>query len=179
MQHLLHTTMADVYFGGWHPDIVENIRQQMLDSGYDNAAELSEDEVWDWANEEVRFEAESWWASICRAEDPCYWLVIADLGLWNGHHKGGKIFPSLIKALSDCCDNMDDVTIYEDHHGSVTVCGYHHDGRNKYSLYRLSDLGADYYERNKWRLSMQTLCEFCDRPAYRRAAKLRKLLGYC
>ena len=179
MQHLLYTTDPDVFFSGFSPDYKDNARQQMLDCGYENAAELSEDAVWEWANEEIRFESDSWWQSIRQVEDSCYWLVIADLGLWNGHHKGGNIFPSLLKALSDCCDHMDDVTIYEDHHGSVTICGYHHDGRNKYSLYRLSDLGADWYWRNKWRLSTQTLCEFLDRPAYRRAAKLRKLLGYC
>lgn len=178
MQHLLYTTDPDVLFSGFSPDYEDNARQQMIECGYEEA-ELTESCVRGWIDEELRIHADEFHYELRHADDPCRWLVIADLGLWTGRHDGGRVFYRLTEAVSACLDGMNDATIVEDHHGNVTIHGYHHDGHNVYHLYRLSNLGEDWYICNEASHTWREICEFLDRPAYRRAARLRKLFGYC
>lgn len=61
-------------------------------------------------------------------------LVIADLGLWDGHRHSWALCPSLETAIRKCLSGMDDFKIVEDGRGKVTITGYHHDGTNVYEL---------------------------------------------
>ena len=62
-------------------------------------------------------------------------LVIADLGLWNGHRSGYKEIPS--GNIRDCLYSEHDYsTWYVDKEGDLRCDDIHHDGTNHY-LYRV------------------------------------------
>lgn len=62
-------------------------------------------------------------------------LVVADLGLWNGRHKGSALIRS--GRLSDCFHtNCDCATWYVDGRKNLRCDASHHDGNNHY-LYRV------------------------------------------
>lgn len=62
-------------------------------------------------------------------------IVIADLGLWNGHHCGYK---RITNNISDCLYDNDCAYAewYVDRYNELRFTGYHHDGCNTY-LYRV------------------------------------------
>ncbi len=62
-------------------------------------------------------------------------LVIADLGLWNGHFSGYKEINS--GKISDCLYTGEDYAEwYIDELGDLCMTGIHHDGTNHY-IYRV------------------------------------------
>jgi hypothetical protein len=74
-------------------------------------------------------------------------LVIADLGLWNGHRSGYKEIPS--GNIRDCLYSQNDFTTwYVDRHGDMRCDDVHHDGINHY-LYRVYRDGIP-EERRDW-----------------------------
>lgn len=177
MFRTLLTTMEDVYFGGFY-NAETAAKEDLLDCGYDDA-EITEDLIRRHIYSIIEDESENFWSAIRRAEDPYYWLVIADIGTWQGRRDGGKVFNGLTEALMACVDDVDDYTIAEDHRGNVVIHAYHHDGTNHFQLYRLSERGADWYvnkgDRNGY--SWQEICERLDHPSYRRNARLGTLLN--
>ena len=62
-------------------------------------------------------------------------LIIADLGLWDGHKSAYKFVPNnLQEVLLNCCG--DDMRVY--YNGKDIVCDdYHHDSTNHYIFYEL------------------------------------------
>ncbi len=62
-------------------------------------------------------------------------IIIADLGLWDGRHRGYKEIES--GNIADCLySDMDYNTWYVDKHGDLRCDAVHHDGTNHY-LYRV------------------------------------------
>ena len=61
-------------------------------------------------------------------------VCFADLGLWDGHHKGAKIFGTNVKDILHT--NWDYTSWYCDRY-NVRSTAAHHDGRNHY-LYRVA-----------------------------------------
>ena len=61
-------------------------------------------------------------------------VCFADLGLWDGHHKGAKIFGTNVKNILS--SNWDYTSWYCDRY-NVRSTAAHHDGRNHY-LYRVA-----------------------------------------
>ncbi len=75
-----------------------------------------------------------------------YYVVLADLGLWNGRRKGGKVIKGLWNAINACFEDYNE--IYQD--GLLLkVKAIHHDGVNHMKIRELTDKGVGYYERNK------------------------------
>lgn len=76
-----------------------------------------------------------------------YYLVVADLGLWNGHKKAvtewrNYTAESLGQLCTDFCSRfitaLDAVSIHADlRDGAIVFDGVHHDGSNNYRLYAL------------------------------------------
>lgn len=68
-------------------------------------------------------------------------LITGKLGLWDGIH---TIYPmkwnSLIGAIQRCANSADNIKVEADC-GVIHVYAYHHDGINKFDIYKLSKKG--------------------------------------
>lgn len=73
------------------------------------------------------------------------YIVLADLGLWNGRFDGGKIITGLWNAISQCFEDYNE--IYEEG-GRLKVTAHHHDGTNYFQIKELTERGKGYAERN-------------------------------
>ena len=56
-------------------------------------------------------------------------VAIADLGLWNGRHRGVKILNDSLDSIFQLLGSYDDYEIYVDDK-DLQIIGYHHDGTN-------------------------------------------------
>ncbi len=65
--------------------------------------------------------------------------VYADLGLWYGHKKGSKEFKNIRNAISECCEDYNE--LYEDQYGNLYLDAYHHDGCNTFLFKKVTDKG--------------------------------------
>ena len=173
MPKLLHTTMPDVYY----KDFVsaENAAyQELIDLGICEN-ELTGDRIADHIRTTMTLLSDEWWSRIRYScppyEKPCYWLIVADLGLWDGRRSACRVFRNLQDALFACVEKMDDYTIAEDRYGVAVIHGYHHDGCNVYRLYRLSEQGVNRYRRGVYSVNV-----FAENSRYRKPARLSKLL---
>ena len=104
------------------------------------------------------------------------WLVIADVGTWQGRKKGGHVFTSLADAIRCMMENLEDFTLFEDEHGHVTGRGHHHDGTNYFDLYRLSNAGVNFLNNNAGKLPQCELCERLAAPHNRRNARVLAMI---
>ena len=68
-------------------------------------------------------------------------LVTGKLGLWDGTH---TIVPvrveNLVSAIQKCANSADNIKVEADC-GVIHVYAYHHDGTNKFDIYKLSKKG--------------------------------------
>ncbi len=173
-KHLIYTNEIDRAFGSYD-EAEKCAREALLD--FHAAEEITDDMIWRWLYDSLDTHAEDFWSEV-RAHDEGTWLVIADVGTWQGRRDGGKVFTDLTSALRTVCNNMDYITIEEDAHGSVHATGCHHDGTNHYDIYRLSPRGEAWYQENEPYTDRQTLCETLAKAHNRRAGRLRKALGW-
>ena len=59
------------------------------------------------------------------------YIILAELGLWNGTFAGGKIIAGLWNAISQCFEDYNE--IYEEG-GRLKVIAHHHDGNNYFQI---------------------------------------------
>lgn len=83
---------------------------------------------------------------VKRINDGAY-LVVADLGLWDGRRAGGKIFGSLLGVINEVGNGCDDVR-YEIKDNDLVITARHHDGTNYYTVRYVTPRGYDWAERN-------------------------------
>lgn len=84
------------------------------------------------------------------------YLIIADLGLWFGNRRGGKVVKGLWNAISSTFEDYN--TIYQEGR-TLKVDAIHHDGTNHFEIYELTEKGEEWYNRNNdWR-SREDVCE--------------------
>ena len=74
-------------------------------------------------------------------------LVVADLGLWDGRHAGGRIIGSLLSVLRECANGCDDIK-YEIKDDDLVITGNHHDGTNIYTVKYITPKGFAWAMRN-------------------------------
>ena len=72
---------------------------------------------------------------------PCRILAIAELGLWNGIHKGFKFYDNISEILYSDCEDAE--WYVED--DKLKAVMHHHDGTNYISYYLVND-GVDGYD---------------------------------
>lgn len=137
-------------------------------------SEISDDEAYQWAYEEVNRYADDLMVEVRTADKnhPSMWVISAKLGLWNGTFDGGRVFQSLEDAVRAAWDKMDDFEICEDEHGETFMIGHHHDGSNTYHLRRVKDVGAEWYEDSVWGVSDRELVEHLMQPKNSEPANL-------
>ena len=74
-----------------------------------------------------------------------YYIVLADLGLWNGRFDGGKVIQGLWNAISECFEDYNE--IYQEDQ-LLRVKAIHHDGTNYFTIRELTPRGLEYYRNN-------------------------------
>lgn len=172
--HIIHTNEIDVSFGSY--DATEEAAREALLEDHEED-EITEDMIWHWIYDVMEVNGSEFWHEVeCVSDGP--WLVIADIGTWHGHLPGGKVFDTLRQAVSEIVSKMDYVTIEETNGGSVHATCVHHDGRNHYDLYRLSERGKAWYKNHGDDLDRRTICETLSKPHNRCAPHLRKAFGW-
>ena len=172
--HIIHTNEIDVSFGSY--DAAEEAAREALLEDHEED-EITADMIWRWIYDVMEINGSDFWREVERVSDGP-WLVIADIGTWRGRFPGGKVFDTLRQAVSEIVSNMDCVTIEETERGSVHATCVHHDGRNHFDVYRLSDRGRAWYENHGDNLDWQTICETLAKTYNRRAPHLRKAFGW-
>ena len=75
------------------------------------------------------------------------YVILADLGLWNGHAAGGKVIKGLWNAISKCFEDYNHIYEYR---RRLCVDAIHHDGTNHFQIKELTSKGLDYVENHQY-----------------------------
>lgn len=105
------------------------------------------------------------------------YIILADLGLWNGRFDGGDIIVGLWNAISKCFEDYNE--IYEEG-GRLKVTAHHHDGTNYFQIKELTERGEEYAERHKWDMSDRELHQklFNDSHYSRNVRAFKEVYGW-
>lgn len=104
-----------------------------------------------------------------------YFLIEADLGLWDGRRKARKIANSFDNAINSCLSSLEHYSVtYEK--GEVLVEGSHHDGSNSFTIKPLSKRGMEYYDRHEYdpKMTDAELYEKLSHKDYTKKLKLKE-----
>lgn len=113
--------------------------------GYETDDEYELREFMDEMNSEYLYDEQTNIESHEKWHGEKYYVVLADLGLWDGRQDGGRVFKGLWNAISACFEDFNE--IYQD--GMLLkVKAIHHDGTNHFEIRELTQKGLEYYERN-------------------------------
>lgn len=112
-----------------------------------------------------------------KKNEPKQYIVLADLGLWNGRFDGGKILTGLWEAISECFEDFNE--IYEEG-GKLKVVAHHHDGTNYFEIKELTERGEEYAERHKWDMNDRELHQklFNDSHRSRNVRLFKEIYGW-
>ena len=75
------------------------------------------------------------------------YVILADLGLWNGRAEGGKIIKGLWNAISKCFEDYNHIYEYR---RRLCVDAIHHDGTNHFQIKELTPKGLEYVENHPY-----------------------------
>lgn len=75
------------------------------------------------------------------------YIILADLGLWDGRAEGGKIIKGLWNAISKCFEDYNHIYEYR---RRLCVDAIHHDGTNHFQIKELTPKGLDYVENHQY-----------------------------
>lgn len=75
------------------------------------------------------------------------YVILADLGLWNGRAEGGKIIKGLWNAISKCFEDYNHIYEYR---LRLCVDAVHHDGTNHFQIKELTPVGLTYIENHPY-----------------------------
>lgn len=82
-----------------------------------------------------------------KEHDAKTYVILADLGLWNGRAEGGKIINGLWNAISKCFEDYNHIYEYR---RRLCVDAIHHDGTNHFQIKELTPVGLDYVENHPY-----------------------------
>ena len=138
----------------------ENLQQYIYDT--------NQDYLWDEKSNVEYYEKEN---------GQKQYIVLADLGLWNGRFDGGKIITGLWNAISKCFEDYNE--IYEEG-GRLKVTAHHHDGTNYFQIKELTERGKGYAERHEWDMSDRELHQklFNDSHYSRNVRAFKEIYGW-
>ena len=110
------------FTGKYYKQLLEDVRSFYPENTDDEIDEIA----CDWLYEDYD-------DLIIRTDEPLRIIGIADLGLWDGHHIGWKMYDKFSDIFYSECDYS---TRYLDRYHNLRFYGVHHDGRNEV-LYRI------------------------------------------
>jgi hypothetical protein len=134
--------------------------------------EIDDETIFDWCHETLN----DYWNDFkinlgCYGESKQY-LILANLGLWDGQHDGGKIVQGLLNSIWKTLEDTN--TIYEDGRGVLKVEAKHHDGTNHFTIYELTEKGEVFAENNCYMDDRELHQKIFDNKNYRRNVNLIK-----
>lgn len=134
--------------------------------------EITDDTVYEWCHETLSMYWDDLKINIGSYGEDNQYLIIADLGLWNGRQAGGKIIKGLYNSISKTLEDYN--KIYEERRGVLKIRASHHDGTNHYIIYEITKKGEQFIENNPY-ISDRTLHEkLLNNRNYRRNVNLIK-----
>lgn len=117
-----------------------------------------EEKMYDYADETVRDYLEDLRMEIKSHEDKHgekFYLVLADIGRWDGRYAGGRVIKGLWNTLNK---TMDDYTKFYQDGKTLKVSTANHDGSSSFEIYELTKRGEHWYN-NSNDLSWRNICE--------------------
>ena len=116
----------------------------------DDSIEEDSEEYWDAVNDMIDLEIEDFRTNAAFDFDLGECLVMETAGLWNGYSDGAGIRTitsgeDILNCLSKDCDQCR-VVLNEN---GLVMYGYHHDGTNVYTFYKLNNKGVEYWEKHE------------------------------
>ena len=139
----------------WDSDTFNWDEQEMIDN-YREAFDIDETEEVDM--DKVRDFAD--WTNLNYLSDldyefdrydnrtglPSVYVIVAQIGRWNGVFDGGKVVYGLKNAIHMCFEDYN--KIYQEGK-MLKVKAVHHDGTNFFKIKQLTEKGYDYYMKNE------------------------------
>lgn len=151
-EKLLFSTDIDIMF----PD--EDDRKAMYhDFCAINEIEPSEDDMYEYLASEIDWMLGDLYCEIEtyeRTHGAKSYVVLADLGLWNGRYDGGKVINGLWNTISQTLEDYSTIKLVGKR---LKVSAVHHDGTNYYEIRELTDKGTQYMERHEYDMSDREL----------------------
>ena len=133
-------------------ELLEETRQYMFDNyaeqeGWESIDEISDSLVYYEINELHRLE----WIELKLYLDDLFeqnemFLIKGVCGRWNGPSECGRFIYST-DELFEFIRHLDYTCFYEEN-GHFYIEGYHHDGRDRYELKKLTNKGREYADNN-------------------------------
>lgn len=104
---------------------------------------LDEDELQDRMYDYINMDFEDFMISLKNSKiNNNKYVIIGTLGLWDGRK---EIYPyecdTLEKAIWKCLNDMYDYSISEDQYGNLNIVACHHDGRNYFTIKKVTPGG--------------------------------------
>ena len=113
--------------------------------GYETDDEYELQEFIDEMNSENLYDEQANIEFYEKSHGQKHYIVLADIGLWNGRFDGGKVIQGLWKAISECFEDYNE--IYQEDM-LLKVKAIHHDGTNHFQIRELTPRGLEYYYNN-------------------------------
>lgn len=123
------------------------------DNRWETVDDIPDSEVF----EQLTFDEEICWGDTLQDIDNfdsnsnSYYIMVGEVGRWNGIFAGGKIFKNLLEAIYYATEDCNLIEIY-DENGQFKICCSHHDGSNSFLIKEITDKGLDYLSNweNNW-----------------------------
>ena len=131
----------DINYTEWF----EEFKDYCEDNGIDHTQYDEDSEFFhNWVNDTLSMEWDDLIYNI-RHNDTidCPCLVVGTLGLWHGKVDiNPRRFEKLEDAINTCINGCEYIVI-EDNDGVVSISGTHHDGTNRFTIYKLNEQGLE------------------------------------
>lgn len=132
----------------------EAYREMCENNEIEIEGEISDDAVWQYRSDCLNDEWDMIKYDLERHFENGYFVIVADLGRWNGTFPGGKVVNGYEGVAETWrCNDYYGIEIYELLKGGqweMHVEGHHHDGTDHFVVKRLTDKGVDYYEKHEY-----------------------------
>lgn len=143
----LYTDDLDEIYGSHSAVVCEAISRLKHDSddGHrDPDKPFTVDEINDEIDYMISYDFDDFMYSV----DQCKgrWFVRGTLELWSGNKPVWGVFDSLRAAIDTMLDGMIHFEVQEDELGNVFALAGHHDGENRFDIYRMTDEACMFYE---------------------------------
>ena len=127
-----------------YSDYLQYCKENEIEPADENSSKF-----WDWCAETTQMDFDDLLSNLSHSNESNIPVVITgSLGLWNGRPTICPVVcDNVHDAILKCLGSCDDIKVILEG-GELNVCAYHHDGRNCFTINKLSKKGRDYTERH-------------------------------
>jgi len=129
----------------------ESLKEVIMENkDYESEEEITDKDVFD----QFGFDDEIFYEDFCNELNHYFnqlgdnrLIISAQLGRWNGTFEGGKILDDFEQIRSQIFSSYDNI-IVSSKDNCLYIEGLHHDERDYFYVYQLTDKGEDYADRH-------------------------------